>query len=214
MGQCFGCDESISAKAETKDKHKPVQKDPQEKNEKTVVKTDVSPSAEKIGKSSSQLKKQNTHYIKSAVSVDYHGRKHGKVPKSRCSIASTSSTERIAKRKLAHGMTPRVTIDMKKIMENLREKQTMRKDVALIGHGGRNKSATFKSSTSPTRLKSAQSGRRREGSWGKSNNSQSCTRSVSNRSANSSRQADQKSKEKQNPKSNRKASPGFVEDEV
>lgn len=222
MGQC--CSDN-PAKTETKVKQKVVEQQHSQEKEKTLVKTltPVSTSAEKIGpncpKSRHQQPKKNIHYIKSSASVEYHGGKQRKVPKSRCSIASTSSTERIAKRKLAHGMTPKVTIDFKKILENLREKQTMRNDVALIGTGGRNKSATVtvKSSSSPLHLKPAQSGRRRERSLEKSNQSQSklSTRSVSNRNANSSsRHSDSKSKEKQNPRSSRKSSHHIVEDEV
>ncbi len=66
------------------------------------------------------------------------------------------TSDRLAQRKLAQGPGPKIKVDMKKIMANLREKQTMRSDVALIGTGGRVKSAAGKLA-SAGHLKSAAS---------------------------------------------------------
>lgn len=73
--------------------------------------------------------------------------------KSRCSITS----DRISQRKLSYGLGPKVKVDIKKIMETIREKQSMRSDVALIGTGGKLKSAAVvKSSSNSGHLKSVQ----------------------------------------------------------
>lgn len=217
MGQC--CSDSIQAKAEAKEAKDPETVHSQDKKEKTVVPS-ASPKEAEVaatGRKSSLHPKKNIHNIKSAASLGHHG----KMPKSTASTASASSNERIAKRKLARGMTPKVIIDLNKIMENLREKQTMRNDVALIGQGGRIKSAAaVKSSSSSLRVKSVQSDRHRKSSLEKSNlslskqSTRSCSSSKSTNSNNSrpkvSSHSDQKANEKQKSSINQKSSTGSI----
>lgn len=80
--------------------------------------------------------------------------------KSRCSVTS----DRISQRKLAYGLGPKVKVDIKKIMESIREKQSLRSDVALIGTGGRQVQSAdvVKSTSKSAHLKSVQSGHARK----------------------------------------------------
>ncbi len=123
---------------------------------------------EVVGRRPSSLKVKNIHYIESKTK-GYMVRKQIPQPVKSLPItaaatinsrssSSGSASERIAHRKMAPGPAPKVAVDMKKIIENLREKQTMRNQVALIGAGGQRPSKGTPLTTQKSTFKSARSG--------------------------------------------------------
>ncbi|KAH9402317.1 hypothetical protein TYRP_016375 [Tyrophagus putrescentiae] len=118
---------------------------------------------EVVGRRPSSLKVKNIHYIESKTK-GYMVRKQIPQPvksspmTAAATINSRSASERIAHRKMAPGPAPKVAVDMNKIIENLREKQTMRNQVALIGAGGQKPSKGTPLTTQKSTFKSARSG--------------------------------------------------------
>ncbi len=113
---------------------------------------------EVVDRRPSSLQVKNIHYIKSPTR-GYLIRQKIPQPRrvpSKSAAATVNSSDRIAHRKMAAGPVPKVAVDMKKIIENLQEKQTMRNQVALIGAGGRSPSAPL--ATQKSSFKSASSG--------------------------------------------------------